>query len=215
MEDVANESSIATFQSKADVTCRGYKGEEVNLVATIMAMLFWLKQTMPATKQASQDRKLDEAVVTDGGKQQLIIQEKVDVDKPSLVEDVITHHDAIENTTDKVTKSTDKQVAEKEEEKLVTEGLTEEFHEIDEFTRLGTLRELSRHEIDSWVGPSNYVSIQHVRKPTCKTPRMQFVFDFSLKCPKTGLSLKDMMTKGMNVLGNIWELLWFMGNRDR
>ena len=118
---------VATFQSKADVTCRGYKGEEVNVEVQyagqddpkifnnlgqameiaekeeeklvtegpikefheideqkaafketakqkgdqtmstyIMAMLFWTKQSMPATKQAFQDRKLDEAVVTAG-----------------------------------------------------------------------------------------------------------------------------------------------------
>ena len=30
-EEVANESPIATFQSKADVMCHGYKGEEVNV----------------------------------------------------------------------------------------------------------------------------------------------------------------------------------------
>ena len=30
--------------------------------------------------------------IQDGGKQQLTIQEKVDVDKPSLEEDVITQH---------------------------------------------------------------------------------------------------------------------------
>ena len=48
---------------------------------------------MPATKQAFPDRKLDEAAVKDGGKLQLIIQEKVDVEKPSLEEDVITRHE--------------------------------------------------------------------------------------------------------------------------
>ena len=63
-------------------------------------------------------------------------------------------------------------IAESEEVKLVTEGLTKEFHEIKEFSRLGTLGELSRQET-------------------------------------------DMMTKELKVSGNIWELLWFIGNRDR
>ena len=37
----------------------------------------------------------------------------------------------------------------------------------------------------------------------------------SLQRPETGLSLNAVMGKEPNVLGNIWELLWFMGNRDR
>ena len=88
---------------------------------------------------------------------------------------------------------------------MVTKGLAEEIHEDKEFTRLGTLRKLSRQEIDS-----NYV-----RKPLSKTPRMQFIFNSSLKCPKSGLNSKEMMTKRMNVLGNVWELLRFMGNSDK
>ena len=65
------------------------------------------------------------------------------------------------------------------------------------------------------MGPNHYVSIQHALKPENKTTMVRLVINSSLKCPKTGLSLKDMMTKGVKVLGNIWELLWFMGNRDR
>ena len=49
----------------------------------------------------------------------------------------------------------DKADKEPTKEKLVTKGLAEEIHEDKEFTRLGTLRKLSRQEIDS-----NYV-----RKP--------------------------------------------------
>ena len=106
-------------------------------------------------------------------------------------------------------------IAESEEKKLAKEGLTEEFNEkFEEFIKLGTLEELSQHEMDSWVGPSHYVSIQHVLKPENKTTRMRLVINSSLKCPKTGLSLNDMMMKGPNVLGDIWELLMrFRGYR--
>ena len=107
-------------------------------------------------------------------------------------------------------------IAENEKEKLVKERLTEEFHEkSDEFTRLGTLRELYQHEMDSWVGPSNYVSTQHMRKPENKTTTVRLAMNSSLKCPRIGLSLIGMMVRGPSVLGGVWELLWFMGNRGR
>ena len=51
--------------------------------------------------------------------------------------------------------------------------------------KLGTLEGLSQHDMDSWVGPSHYVSIQHVVKPENKTTRMRLVINSSLKCPKT------------------------------
>ena len=44
-------------------------------------------------------------------------------------------------------------IAENEEKKIIKEGLTEEFNEkFDEFIKLGTLEELSQHEIDNWGG---------------------------------------------------------------
>ena len=62
----------------------------------------------------------------------------------------------------------DIKIAKKEEEILVKEGLTEEFHgKFYEFTRLGTLRELYQQEMDSWVEPSNYVSIQRTKPLRC------------------------------------------------
>ena len=63
MEDVANESSIATFQSKADVMCRGYKGEEVNLVATIKPGLEEDVTTQHNTDVTSQGYKGEEVNV--------------------------------------------------------------------------------------------------------------------------------------------------------
>ena len=106
-------------------------------------------------------------------------------------------------------------IAENEEKKLAREGLTEEFNDkFDEFIKLGTLEELSQHEMDSWAGPCHYVSIQHVVKPENKTTRMRLVINSSLRYPKTGLSLNDMMMKGPKVLGDIWELLMrFRGYR--
>ena len=99
-------------------------------------------------------------------------------------------------------------IAENEEKKLAREGLTEEFNDkFEEFIKLGTLREIRQQERDSWVGPAHYVSIQHVYKPGNKTTRLRLVINSSLKCPKCGLSLNDMMCKGPNVLLDIWELL--------
>ena len=57
-------------------------------------------------------------------------------------------------------------IAENEERKLAKEGLTGEFNEkFAEFLKLGTIREISQQEMDSWEGPAHYVSIQHVYKP--------------------------------------------------
>ena len=80
MEEVANGSSIATFQSKADVTSRGYKGVEVNVEV------------------------------------QYVGQDDLAELSNNLGRDV--------------------KIAEKEEEELVTEELTEEFYESIESTSL-------------------------------------------------------------------------------
>ena len=40
-------------------------------------------------------------------------------------------------------------------------------------------------------------------KPDNKTTRLRLVINSSLKCPKTWLSLNNMMMKGPNVLGDI------------
>ena len=65
------------------------------------------------------------------------------------------------------------------------------------------------------------------RKLENRIPRMRYVSGSSLKCSRTGPSLnsgmeivekevvKLVMTKEPKVSGDIWELLWFMGNRDR
>ena len=88
------------------------------------------------------------------------------------------------------------------------EDLTEEFNEkFDEFLNLGTLREISQYEMDTWKGPAHYVSIQHVYKPNNKSTRMRLVINSSLKCPRSGLSLNEVMCKVLNVLSDLWELL--------
>ena len=93
---------------------------------------------------------------------------------------------------------------ESEKRKLAKEGLTKEFNEkSEEFIMLGILEELSQHELDSCAGPSPYISIQDMLKPDHETTKLRLVIYSNLKCPKTGLSLNDMMMKGPNVLGDI------------
>ena len=99
-------------------------------------------------------------------------------------------------------------IAECEERKLAKERLTEEFNDkFDEFLKLGTIEEISQNEMDSWNGPVHYVSMQHVVKPDNLTTRLRVVINSSLKCPRTGLSLNEMLAKGPNILNDIWELL--------
>ena len=100
------------------------------------------------------------------------------------------------------------QIAEHEEKKLAREGLTKEFNEkFEEFLNLGTIREISQLEMDTWKGPAHYVSIQHVYKPNNKSTRLRLVINSSLKCRRSGLSLNEVMCKGPNVLSDLWELL--------
>ena len=99
-------------------------------------------------------------------------------------------------------------IAEAEERKLIKEGLVEEFNEkFEEFIELGTLREISQMEMDQWTGPVHYVPIQHVLRPDSETTRLRLVINSSLRCPRTGLSLNDILAKGPNVLNDVWEML--------
>ena len=100
------------------------------------------------------------------------------------------------------------QIAEHEEKKLAREGLTKEFNEkFEEFLNLGTIREISQLEMDTWKGPAHYVSIQHVYKPNNKSTRLRLVINSSLKCRRSGLGLNEVMCKGPNVMNDLWELL--------
>ena len=61
--------------------------------------------------------------------------------------------------------------------------------------------------MDMWDGPVHYVSVQHVVNPKSATTPLRLVINSSLKCPKTGLSLNDILAKGPNLLNDLWELL--------
>ena len=92
--NVAFKQQMADFKETA---------EQKTVFTYNMDMQLWNKQTMPATRIAFQDRKLDEEVVTDGGKQGTIIQEKVDVEKSASENDAINQHKAVEEDIDKET----------------------------------------------------------------------------------------------------------------
>ena len=86
----------------------------------------------------------------------------------------------------------------KVEVKLVTEVLTGEFHgKFNEFTRLGTLRELSQREVESWVGPRHNGSIQHVLMPDNKK---------KVKLATEGLTEEFHEIKEFTRLGTLREL---------
>ena len=95
-------------------------------------------------------------------------------------------------------------IAQSEEKKLVREGLTEEFNaKFNEMIELGTLSEITGSEINMWDGPVHYVSVQHVVNPKSATTPLRLVINSSLKCPKTGLSLNDVLAKGPNLLNDL------------
>ena len=99
-------------------------------------------------------------------------------------------------------------IAESEEKKLVRDGLVEEFNmKFKEMIELGTIREISQHEMDIWKGPVHYVPVQHVINQKSTSTPLRLVLNSSLKCPKTGLSLNSILAKGPNLLSDLWSLM--------
>ena len=96
------------------------------MFAYITTMRLRIKQTLPATRIAFQDRKLDEAVVTDGGKQEPIVQEKVDVAKSALEDDAINQHEAVKDDINEDTVEVDAAEATTVEEQHNIRPLTPE-----------------------------------------------------------------------------------------
>ena len=99
-------------------------------------------------------------------------------------------------------------IAMKEEKKLDREGLTEQANkEFEKMVSLGALRKISQVELDSWKGPRHYVSIQHVLNPGSNTTPLRLVTNSSLRDPRSGLSVNDVVAKGPNYLSDTYDLL--------
>ena len=99
-------------------------------------------------------------------------------------------------------------IAERLEKKLEKEGLTEQAEDVfQKMVDYGALRKLSQIEMDSWVGPVHYISIQHVLNPGSETTPLRLVTNTSLVDPRSGLSLNGLLAKGPNCLADTYELL--------
>ena len=78
--------------------------------------------------------------------------------------------------------------------------------EIREFLDRGVLRELSKHELESWEGPVNYISHHGVLKPGSTTTKLCVVSNSSLDNNNSGLSLNECLPKGPNTLVPLIQL---------
>ena len=99
-------------------------------------------------------------------------------------------------------------IAESEEKKLLREGLTAEFNtKFDEMVNLGTIGEITQMEMDLWSGQAHCVSIHHVVNDKSSTTPIRLVVNSSLRCPRSGKSLNEMLAKGPNLLNDLWGLM--------
>ena len=98
-------------------------------------------------------------------------------------------------------------IAEREERKLLKEGLLAQFNaEFDKMVESGVIVELSEDEMRIWEGPEHYVSLQHVVREDSPTTPIRIVANSSLSS-KNGVSLNNIVMKGPNTLSDQWELL--------
>lgn len=98
-------------------------------------------------------------------------------------------------------------IGQREEILLEKEGKTELANQVfGKLIEVGAVRLLSQIEQDTWTGPKHYVSIQHVLADSPTTP-LRLVTNSSLKDPKTGFSLNDLLCKGPNCLAQTYEIL--------
>ena len=72
--------------------------------------------------------------------------------------------------------------------------------EFQEFLDRGVLRQLTKHELESWEGPVNYISHHGVLKPGSTTTKLRVVSNSSLDNNNSGLSLNDCLPKVPNTL---------------
>jgi hypothetical protein len=71
---------------------------------------------------------------------------------------------------------------------------------IQDFLGRGVFRNLTKHELESWEGPVNYISHHGVLKPGSTTTKLRVVSNSSLDNNNSGLSLNDCLPKGPNTL---------------
>ena len=104
-------------------------------------------------------------------------------------------------------------MAAKEEDRLERDGMTQMANErFAQMRDLGAVGRLSQMEMDTWGGPVHYVSVQHVMNLSSSTTPLRLVTNTSLKDPKSGLSLNEILAKGPNCLGETYELLLRLRN---
>ena len=72
--------------------------------------------------------------------------------------------------------------------------------EIQDFLDRGVLCNLTKHELESWEGPVNYISHHGVLKPGSTTTKLHVVSNSSLDNNNSGLSLNGCLPKGANIL---------------
>ena len=76
------------------------------------------------------------------------------------------------------------------------------------YVERGVFKELTKHEMESWEGPVNYISHHGVPKPSSVTTALRLVSNSSLKNTQSGgISYNDFLVKGPNSLQPLLQVI--------
>ena len=98
-------------------------------------------------------------------------------------------------------------IAERTERKLLKDGLMDNFNaEFDKLLAVGALVEITESEMNTWDGPTHYVSLQPVLNEESATTPLRIVTNSSLS-DRNGLSVNSILMKGPKSLSDQWSVL--------
>ena len=95
-------------------------------------------------------------------------------------------------------------------ERRLTRNKTRHLYntEFKGYVERGVSKELTKHEMESWEDPVNYISHHGVPKPSSVTTTLRLVSNSSLKNAQSGgVSYNDFLVKGPNSLQPLLPML--------
>ena len=108
--------------------------------------------------------------------------------------------------TDNLKQATDFQSS--VERRLLRDGVLDSYNsELRKFIERGAITKITQEELDTYKGPTSYVTHHGVLKPNSVTTPLRIVTNTSLKNRNSGLSPNECMAEGPNALSSLLEVL--------
>ena len=97
------------------------------------------------------------------------------------------------------------------EHHMLQAGTHKDFvQEVLKAEKEGKVRKLSDKEMDSWHGPTNYITVFAVVKPGSTSTKTRVVANSAMRNARSGLSVNDCMWGGPNALCELLSCLIFL-----